>query len=338
MERREGMSDSKRIEIPNLGSVPLYPASWYRFCSAADINRSPVSKQMLGCHLVGFRTHSGQYTVMNGRCSHMNSDLGMGKVIGETIQCPFHNWQYGTDGRCVAIPCTPDIPATARQTVYPTRVRHGQVYFFFGSEPTFQLPFYDHQESSKLSPSHVFRLDVEAPWYMISINSVDVQHFRTAHDRRLLDTGTILQDGPYKHQANYRFQIEGHAWSDRLTRLAGGDQVELSITEWSGNIVLAHARLQRAETFGMLFLEPLDFQRTSAYTMVFCRVSRTWFGRKILDPLRTLIRTILIRKFLQADIPRMKGSHVCSRTLISEDQRVVDYLRQLCQLANGGIA
>ncbi len=331
------MSDSKRIEIPNLGSVPLYPASWYRFGSAQEFHRGPVSKQMLGCYLVGFKSQAGQYTVMEGRCSHMHSDLGLGKVIGETIQCPFHQWQYGLDGKCVAIPCTPNIPAMARQATYTTRVRHGQVYFFYGLEPTFELPFYDQEESTKLSPSHVFKFEVEAPWYMISINSVDVQHFRTAHDRRLLDAGTILQDGLLKHQASYRFQVEGHAWSDRLTRLAGGDQVQLSITEWSGNIVLAHARLQRAETFGMLFLEPLDLHRTSAYTMVFCRVSRTWFGRKFLDPLRTRIRAVLIHKFLQADVPRMKGSHVCPQTLISEDQRVVDYLRQLCQLPNGGI-
>ncbi len=332
------MPDTKRIEIPDLGSVPLFPESWYRFGSIQDFNRGLASKEMLGCSLVGFKSESGQFSIMDGRCSHMHSVLGLGKVVGETIQCPFHHWRYGIDGKCVSIPCGTEIPVLARQTAYPTQVRHGQVYFYYGKKPLFDLPFYDQEDADQLTPSHVFKMELEAPWYMISINSVDLQHFKIAHDRRLLDTGTIHQDGLLKHQASYRFQIEGNAWTDKLTRLAGGDKVDLCITEWSGNVVLAHARLRRAETFGMLFLEPRDLNRTCVHAMVFCRMSPSWFGKRFLDPIRTRIRAILIRKFLQADVPRMKGSHVRPQTLISEDQRVVDYLRQLCRLSNGGIA
>lgn len=331
-------STAPRIAIADLGAVPLYPASWYRFGAVSELQPGPVSKTMLGKQLVAFRTASGQVAVIDGRCAHMHSDLGAGTVIGETLQCPFHQWRFGTDGQCVAIPCSQVIPAAANLASYPTRVRHQQVYFFFGSQPLFELPFYDGVSPDQLTHGPVFYFEVAAPWYMIAINSVDRQHFRVAHDRRLLDDGDIRHTDPFLHQATYRFAIEGRSWSDQLTRWAGGPEVKLDIAEWSGNVVLAHASLRCTETFGMLFLEPRSSTCTQIHGMVLARPARSGVARFLLDPLQLRIRTLLIRKFLQSDVPRLGGSYVSPRTLISDDQAVVDYLRQLCQLPNGGVA
>jgi hypothetical protein len=173
---------------------------------------------------------------------------------------------------------------------------------------------------------------------MISINSVDMQHFRIAHDRTLMSAPIIDHPDPMAHRASLQFQINGHSWSDRLTRLVGGPTVHLEVTEWAGTVVLARSTLQRAQTFGMLFMEPLHASRTLVHIMVLARKSRSALARTLLDPLRTSIRAALIRRFLQSDIPRLKGSYVHPLTLLSQDQAIADYLQLLCRLPCGGPA
>jgi len=321
-----------------MGSIPLFPASWYRFGALSEIARGPISKDLLGERMVAFQTSSGLVSVLDARCSHMHSDLGNGRVVNDCIECPFHQWKYGIEGSCKNIPCTDVIPGFAKQTVYPTAVRHGQIYFFYGPKPLFDLPFYFGEEHTNFAFSRTFTEVVEAPWYMISINSVDFQHFRIAHDRRLIGETQIDYPNPMVHRAKSLFQVEGVSWSDRITRMAGGSTVQLEITEWAGNVILARATLPRAQTFGMLFLEPQSSQRTLAHIMVLARKSASPLGRTMLDPVRTRIRALLIRRFLRSDIPRMKGSYVQPHTLISQDQAVADYMQLLCKLPCGGPA
>jgi phenylpropionate dioxygenase-like ring-hydroxylating dioxygenase large terminal subunit len=328
----------QRLAIAGMGSIPLFPASWYRFGAVQEIATGPISKDLLGERLVAFQTHDGRSRVMDARCSHMHADLGNGRVVKDCIECPFHHWKYGTDGECKEIPCADQIPSFARQLVYPTQVRHGQIYFFFGSKPLFELPFFFGEDPQEFSYSRVALDIVEAPWYMISINSVDMQHFRIAHDRELISDPKIDHPDPMAHRASLQFQINGSSWSDRFTRLVGGRTVGLEVTEWAGSVVLARSTLQRAETFGMLFMQPLHASRTLVHIMVLARKSPNAIGRMILDPLRTTIRAKLIRRFLRSDIPRLKGSYVHSLTLLSQDQAIADYLQLLCRLPCGGPA
>src|SRR5437016_3033612 len=92
-----------------------YPASWYPFCAERSLRRGPLTRALLGREMVGFCTASGTITVLDARCAHMSADLGRGRVVGEALQCPFHHWEYATDGRCQRIPAQADIPAFARQ-------------------------------------------------------------------------------------------------------------------------------------------------------------------------------------------------------------------------------
>lgn len=325
-----------RVAMGAWGSLPLWPASWYRFGSLSGIAARPMSRELLGQRLVAFRSASGDVSVLDARCAHMHADLGSGCVVGESIECPFHHWRFGLDGICVDIPCAEKPPDFARVVRYPTRVRHGQVYFFFGPRPLFELPFFDDEDPEDFASSSTITEEVHAPWYMVSVNSVDRQHFRIAHDRRLLGEGKVEHPKPFMQRADYRFAIEGTSWSDRLTRLAGGPEVRLEVTEWGGTVVLARATLARARTYGMLFLEPRDAGHTIAHIMVLATRSRGWPGGRLLDWARTAIRLQLIRRFLRADIPRMKGSYVRPQTLISEDHDIADYLRILCTLPAGG--
>ncbi len=152
---------------------------------------------MLGRRLVAFRTASGRFAVLDAHCAHLGADLGGGCVVGESIRCPFHNWEYGTDGRCTRIPITTSIPITARQASYPVVERHGFVFVFNGPKPLFDLPFFDEVDENDLTPARPFGAVLACPWYMVGSNSFDVQHFRAAHDRRLASEPRVDCPAPF---------------------------------------------------------------------------------------------------------------------------------------------
>src|ERR1051326_5719538 len=98
---------------PPVSSFPAHPAAWYLFCHTSDVRKGPLAKKILSLDLVAFQTESGRFAVLSARCSHLGTNLGCGKIVGETIQCPFHQWRFGCDGRCERIPGLRSIPAFA---------------------------------------------------------------------------------------------------------------------------------------------------------------------------------------------------------------------------------
>ena len=62
-----------------------------------------------------YRTRSGVAVVQDAFCPHLGAHLGVeGRVIGESIRCPFHGWRFDTSGDCVEIPYCDEIPERAK--------------------------------------------------------------------------------------------------------------------------------------------------------------------------------------------------------------------------------
>jgi phenylpropionate dioxygenase-like ring-hydroxylating dioxygenase large terminal subunit len=77
---------------------------WYPVARAVDLEH-PQQVTLLGRRLVAFRTADGRPRVLLDRCLHRGGTLHRGAVIGDSIECPYHGWQWrGADGRCVYIP------------------------------------------------------------------------------------------------------------------------------------------------------------------------------------------------------------------------------------------
>ena len=58
--------------------------------------------------------------MLDGYCRHMGGDLTQGTVKGDEIACPFHDWRWGGDGKCKAIPYARRVPLRARTQKYAT--------------------------------------------------------------------------------------------------------------------------------------------------------------------------------------------------------------------------
>lgn len=308
-----------------------WPAGWFMFCPSRALRRAPLGKQGFGQPLVAFRTASGRAAVLSGRCVHLGADLARGCVIGETLRCPFHHWQFDTQGRCVGIPVPEPIPDDARQLAFPTVERSGGVYFYNGQRPAYPLPFFDAVGLEDLCAAPPFTLLLDCPWYMIGANGVDLQHFATAHDRHLLAPPAIDFPHAQMHRTVTRMGIAGRHLRDRLTRFAGRE-VRMEVHDWSGTCFLVRASFRHAETFGFVTLLPRTLHQTEVHVVVAVRRSRSLIMQSSFDRLNAWLRRWFIERFLQPDVARSAGTDVANSRLIAADQALADYFHWLHSL------
>jgi nitrite reductase/ring-hydroxylating ferredoxin subunit len=314
---------------------PAYPSSWYLFCHSKELGNGPVSKDILGRRLVAFRTDQGRVALLDARCSHLGADLGRGRVIGDRIQCPFHNWEYGPDGRCTNIPITPDIPAHARQVCFPVVERHRLVFFFNAPEPQFPLPFFPDARPEDFIPGKPFGTVLDCPWFMVGANAFDLQHFRAAHDRMLVGEPVVDCPATFARRATARFTVSGDSLQDHITRWFAGDVVEMSITDWCGNLMFATATFRRTRSYGMVVTEPLPAGGVAVRIIVFVPRSTHHLGRVFRDLPNLWIRRLFIKRFLSSDAARLDGVRYNPQGLISFDKDLAGYFQWLAAVASG---
>jgi len=316
------------------GFFPLLPASWFYLCCSEDLNRGPVSITLSDLSFVGYRTQSGRIVVLSGRCSHMGAQLVHGAVTGERLACPLHGWEYGPDGRCEKIPAQDEIPNFARQCSYPTEERGGHVFFFNRPQARFALPFFDGLTPEQLLPAKPFELIAEAPWYFVGANGFDLQHFRMAHDRTLLEQPMVSSPSPFARRVVAKFAVTGNSYQDRLTRLIAGPQVTMDVTVWGGTLILVRAEFRRTTSFGIFNVLPIDAERTRGRVIVWVKRSQSLVGRLFFDPLNATIRRGFIQTFLRSDLPRIAGLRYQPGNLIAADALLSDYFAWLEKVSN----
>jgi phenylpropionate dioxygenase-like ring-hydroxylating dioxygenase large terminal subunit len=155
--------------------------------------------------LVLYRTRSGVAVVQDAFCPHLGAHLGhKGRVVGETVRCPFHGWRYGTDGKCVEIPYSDEIPERARLRTWHTEEKNGEVYVWFhpeNTEPEWPLPeLPELGDPNWTSPRYTEHL-VPAHVQDICENSCDPVHFQFVHGQMSVPDSsvTIDDDGRTMH-------------------------------------------------------------------------------------------------------------------------------------------
>jgi 3-ketosteroid 9alpha-monooxygenase subunit A len=130
-----------------------YPRGWFMVADAEKVTHKPSSVRFFGNDMVVYRGASGNVVMLDAYCPHMGTHLGKNTtayavaqgqhVVGDSIQCPYHGWRFGPDGKCNHIPYFSTIPPAARVKAYPVIERYNGVFFWNdpeGGTPDYELP------------------------------------------------------------------------------------------------------------------------------------------------------------------------------------------------------
>jgi nitrite reductase/ring-hydroxylating ferredoxin subunit len=170
--------EDDKLPIPN----GWFAIAWSHELHAGDVK--PI--EYFGEEMVLFRTRSGAAKVLDPFCPHLGAHLGHGgRVMGETIRCPFHGWQFdGESGECSHIPYCDRIPDAARLRAWPTQEKNGLIWAWYHAEA--QPPEWDFPEIPEIAhedwsePSY-FELEIDAHIQETHENNNDPVHFQYVH-------------------------------------------------------------------------------------------------------------------------------------------------------------
>lgn len=175
--------------------LPMEPTGWFQVAWCGEIAAGVVHRmRYFGRDMVAWRSVSGRISVFDAYCEHLGAHLGYGgHVEGENLVCPFHGWEWDSDGRNVCIPYE-DRPNRGRRIrSYPVVERNEAVWIWYDIDrraPYFEVPdifeaFGDGKTGADYYPpvptATLYRQGLELhPQYVLE-NGVDFAHFKFVH-------------------------------------------------------------------------------------------------------------------------------------------------------------
>jgi phenylpropionate dioxygenase-like ring-hydroxylating dioxygenase large terminal subunit len=167
--------------------LPPYPNGWFKVCYSDELAAGEVKAvSVAGRNLVVFRGEDGRAHLLDAYCPHLGAHLGVGgKVVGNTIRCPFHGWRWsGEDGKCVEVPYAKRIPAKAETGCWQVLEQNGFVASWFhdaGEAPSWKPDFIPETTNPDYELFQRRRWELTAHLQDLYENGFDVAHFKTLH-------------------------------------------------------------------------------------------------------------------------------------------------------------
>lgn len=105
--------------------------AWYAAAWSDEIGRTPLARTFLDEPVVLFRELEGEPVALADRCPHRFAPLSKGKLVEDTIECPYHGLRFNGAGSCVFNYHGP-VPKAATVQRYPVMERYGLAWIWMG--------------------------------------------------------------------------------------------------------------------------------------------------------------------------------------------------------------
>jgi phenylpropionate dioxygenase-like ring-hydroxylating dioxygenase large terminal subunit len=197
-----------RTPVPLEGDGGVYSQTWWPVCLSSDLSPGDIKGiEFLSGRIVAFRGEDGAAHVTSAWCPHMGTDLTVGKVIGNEIQCAFHNWRFdGATGRCMGAKWAKKVPDRAQVFAFPTCEKWGLVWAFNGERALWELPDIEVPDSEMFFKHQRVPINHCDP-FMFTANAFDFQHFGALHDfwpgDEIEDADVNIRWGKYDCEYSY---------------------------------------------------------------------------------------------------------------------------------------
>lgn len=237
-----------------------YPRGWFVVGFTTDVAAGEVKTvHHFGQDIVLFRTATGRLAALDRMCPHLGAHLGAGRVDGECLRCPFHDWAFDGTGRCVEVPGVRRIPAKASVSAWPLRERDGVVLVWHcpqGTAPTWEPPVL---ADAGWTATRAIRWEIEGHPQEVAEHAVDGEHLRQAHHAISAELRAVELDGR-------RMRVRWRMASDAAGSPA---DVELDVTLHGPGVAVTTRAATPPElrTRQRVHATPIDGQRIAIFAV-----------------------------------------------------------------------
>lgn len=187
---------SKRFPFP-------MPFGWFAVAYADELQPTEIrALNYFGRELVLYRTAAGVPNLIDAFCPHLGAHLGDGAVSGEHIRCPFHAWEFNTEGWVAQIPYCEELPGRAKREralrVYPTVERNQVIYAWYHPQdlpPSWEVEELLQPNSPEWGPLERYEWRLNTCCQDPGENVVDPAHFLYVHGTKTLPDSTVDYEG-----------------------------------------------------------------------------------------------------------------------------------------------
>ncbi|MGQ0700625.1 MAG: Rieske 2Fe-2S domain-containing protein [Panacagrimonas sp.] len=164
---------------------PYLLNAWYVAAWSNEVERTMLERTLLERPVLMYRKENGKAVAIGNACAHRLAPLHLGKLVGDTVQCPYHGLRYDGTGKCVLNPHADGmIPARMSVPSYPLVERHGMVWLWMGDADkadATQIPdFSCHTDPTLGCVSGV--IEMRAHYELITDNLLDLAHAEFVHE------------------------------------------------------------------------------------------------------------------------------------------------------------
>lgn len=212
----------QRFRVFNRGDV--LPRAWYFACRSAELPVGAARGLDIGAQrVVLFRGGDGRVGCLDAFCPHMGTDLSIGRVVGDTIRCHFHQWRFDREGRCADVPClrrdaaeprprgepaeraeSAEGRAAVRTRAYAVTERYDALWIYPDATPDHPLLEVPGLEGLPVAVDFDTPNTARSPYHVSMVNGLDVQHLSSVHG-----VGLRMEARVEEHDGLFDAVVEG---------------------------------------------------------------------------------------------------------------------------------
>ncbi|MFN2561783.1 MAG: Rieske 2Fe-2S domain-containing protein [Jatrophihabitans sp.] len=234
----QASTSTEAVRSIDTGALPQRYARGWHCLGLLDTYRDgrPHAVEAFGTKLVVFGDAGGSLSVLDAYCRHMGGDLTQGSVKDGNIACPFHDWRWSPEGRCVGIPYAKRVPLRARTRAWTTMEKNGMLFVWNDPEgnpppPEVEVPAIDGVGSEDWSDWIWTTLRIEGSNCREIIDNVsDMAHFYYVH----FAFPTYFKNIFEGHVATQFMESRGRADMVKNSQYAGDDNLLKSEASYFG--------------------------------------------------------------------------------------------------------
>ena len=94
-----------KLSYHELTEQDKYDLQWYVIGKPGDfIKNKPYKKRIWNKNYVVWRNDDGEYRALDDVCTHKSASLSGGKIINDTVMCPYHGYEFNCNGTLTKVP------------------------------------------------------------------------------------------------------------------------------------------------------------------------------------------------------------------------------------------